>query len=130
MIFVDAGGHLEELVSMTNSQPRQLSTGIIARTLRLMLGALLCWMAYTVMSAETTSFNLYVLWVFGGVLIFYLLTHLAIRRFRPDRLRVHSKSGHAVQLPFANRVSADLKFRVLPALQTRWRRTMPLHVVN
>jgi len=69
---------------MINSQPAQHSTGIIARALRLMLGAFLCWMTYTVMSAEDTQFNLNVLWVFGGVLIFYLLVHLAIVRFGPD----------------------------------------------
>jgi hypothetical protein len=69
---------------MSNNQPAQHKAGIIARTLRMMLGALLCWMAYTVMSEQNTGFNLNVLWVFGGVLIFYLLTHVAIIRFRPD----------------------------------------------
>ncbi len=68
---------------MTTNQPTRHKTGIIARTLRLMLGALLCWMAYTVMSAENTSFNLNVLWIFGGVVIFYLLTHIVIYRYRP-----------------------------------------------
>ena len=68
---------------MSNNQPAQHKTGIIARTLRMMLGALLCWMAYTVMSAQNTAFNLNVLWVFGGVLIFYLLVHIAICRYRP-----------------------------------------------
>ena len=68
---------------MNDSHPGQPCTGIIARALRLMLGALLCWMAYTVMSAEDTQFNLKVLWVFGGMLIFYLLIHLAVCRIRP-----------------------------------------------
>ena len=58
---------------MTNNETGRHRTGIIARALRCMLGALLCWMAYTVMRAENTTFNLRVLWVFGGVLIFYLL---------------------------------------------------------
>jgi hypothetical protein len=49
-----------------------------------MLGALLCWMTYTVMSAEHTPFNLNVLWVFGGIVIFYMLVHLAIERLRPS----------------------------------------------
>ncbi len=68
---------------MANNRPGHQKTGIIARTLRLMLGALLCWMTYTVMSAENTTFNLNVLWVFGGVLVFYLLTHIIIERYLP-----------------------------------------------
>ncbi len=68
---------------MSDSQPGQLNTGVIARTLRAMLGALLCWMTYTVMSAEAMEFNLGVLWVFGGILIFYLLIHIAIVKYRP-----------------------------------------------
>lgn len=68
---------------MSDNQSGQLATGVIARTLRLMLGGLLCWMTYTVMSAETTQFNLAVLWEFGAILIFFLLVHLAIGRFRP-----------------------------------------------
>ena len=68
---------------MANKQPGKHKTGIIARTLRLMLGVLLCWMTYTVMSVEHTTFNLRVLWVFSGVLVFYLLTHIAICTLRP-----------------------------------------------
>jgi hypothetical protein len=41
-------------------------------------------MTYTVMSGEDTQFNLNVLWVFGGVLIFYLLVHLLICRYLPN----------------------------------------------
>ena len=69
---------------MTKNQSGQHKTGVIARTLRLMLGVLLCWMTYTVMSAQDTFFNLNVLWVFGGVLIFYLLAHVAILGFLPE----------------------------------------------
>lgn len=69
---------------MTNSQPGQHSTGVIARSLRFMLGALFCWMSYTVMSAATTEFNLGVLWVFGGMLVSYLLVHLFIVTYRPS----------------------------------------------
>lgn len=68
---------------MADIQSAQQKTGIIARALRFMLGALLCWMAYTVMSAQNTTFNLSVLWVFGGVLIFYMLVHIGINRYRP-----------------------------------------------
>ncbi len=68
---------------MSDGQPGQHSTGVIARSLRLMLGALFCWMTYTVMSAATTEFNLGVLWVFGGTLTFYLLVHLFIVAYRP-----------------------------------------------
>lgn len=68
---------------MANKQPGQHKTGIIARTLRLMLGVLLCWMTYTVMSAENTTFNLKVLWAFGGVLVFYLLIHIIIEKYLP-----------------------------------------------
>lgn len=69
---------------MSSSQPGQHTTGVIARTLRLMLGALFCWMTYTVMSSENTAFNLNVLWVFGGVLIFCTIVHFAIGKFRPN----------------------------------------------
>jgi hypothetical protein len=72
---------------MSENQPGQLDTGIISRSLRAMLGGLLCWMAYTVMSAEATAFNLNVLWVFGGVLIFYLLLHVVIVRLCPTMNR-------------------------------------------
>lgn len=69
---------------MTGSQPGQHDTGVIARALRLMLGALLCWMTYTVMSAAATPFNLKVLWAFGGVLIFFTFVHIAIVKFIPN----------------------------------------------
>ena len=69
---------------MSTNQPGQQKTGIIGRALRLMLGALLCWMTYTVMSAQVTPFNLKVLWIFGGLLIFHLIVHVAIVRFGPD----------------------------------------------
>ena len=72
---------------MSHTYPPQLSTGVIARSLRAMLGGLLCWMAYTVMSAEATDFNLTVLWVFGGLLVFYLLVHVAIARYLPTMNR-------------------------------------------
>jgi len=72
---------------MSDNETRQPKTGVIARSLRAMLGGLLCWMAYTVMSAEATDFNLNVLWVFGGLLVFYLLVHISIIRYRPTMNR-------------------------------------------
>jgi hypothetical protein len=72
------------MARMSDSQSVQHTAGVIARTLRLMLGGLFCWMTYTVMSAETTPFNLTVLWVFGGILIFFLLVHLVICRYGPN----------------------------------------------
>ena len=72
---------------MSDRKPTQVPTGLIARTLRLMLGAFLCWMAYTVMAAETTDFNLTVLWVFGGLLIFYVVVHISIGKFGPNMNR-------------------------------------------
>jgi hypothetical protein len=44
-------------------------------------------MTYTVMSSEATEFNLRVLWMFGEVIVFYLLVHVFIIRYRPTMNR-------------------------------------------
>jgi hypothetical protein len=69
---------------MSESQAGQRNTGVIARSLRAMFGGLMCWMAYTVMSAEATDFNLNVLWMSGSVVVFYLLAHITIIKYCPS----------------------------------------------
>jgi len=66
---------------MTKSQPTEQGTGIIGRTLRLMLGILFGWMTYTVMSTQYTASNIRILAVFGGVTVFYVILHLVIGKW-------------------------------------------------
>jgi len=58
------------------------TAGIIGRTLRLMVGLLLLWMTYAVMSRRQAADNLDVLWVGLGMIFCYLVLHLMARRYR------------------------------------------------
>jgi len=69
---------------LTQSHPKQEKTGVIGRTLRFMLGTLLCWMTYTVASTAPKDLNLTALQMVGGLLIFFVLIHALIMRYRPN----------------------------------------------
>jgi hypothetical protein len=66
---------------MTQTEASAPPAGIIGRTLRLMLGALLAWMTFTVMRAEDQAFNIRVLAIFAGVTGFYAIVHFIVSRF-------------------------------------------------
>lgn len=54
--------------------------GIIGRALRMMLGALLCWMTFTVLRFEDAGFHLVTLIFFLGLMVFYIVVLLAINK--------------------------------------------------
>lgn len=62
---------------MTANRARPYQVGIIGRTLRLMLGLLLGWMAHTVMRAEGNIPLLRVLGIVLGLAVVYLVLHTA-----------------------------------------------------
>jgi uncharacterized membrane protein YhaH (DUF805 family) len=73
-------GHAGEK-TMSTERPTSQTTGIIGRTLRLMLALLLGWMAYTVLRFETRANSVRALAIFAGLLAFYFILHLIIRRY-------------------------------------------------
>lgn len=77
---------------MSSRESAGVPAGIIGRTLRLMLGSLFGWMAFTVMRAEEGAFNLRVLALFGGMTAFYAVVYAVVRRLGP---RVHRWYGAA-----------------------------------
>jgi hypothetical protein len=66
---------------MTATQADREEAGIIGRTLRLMLALLLCLMTYIAIRTEGRRFTLHLLAAIGGILVFYLVLHLVIRRY-------------------------------------------------
>jgi CDP-diglyceride synthetase len=75
---------------MTSGTSAGIPAGIIGRTLRLMLGSLFAWTTFTIMRSEDRAFNVRVLAVFGGMLVFYAIAHAVVRRLAP---RIHRWYG-------------------------------------
>lgn len=67
---------------MSADHRERIETGIIGRTLRLMLGLLFGWMLFTVLRSEPTGFGLRALAALAAITIAYLILHLAIHRYR------------------------------------------------
>lgn len=64
---------------------RREDLGIIGRTLRVMLGALLTWAVFTILRTERAAYSLWVLAIVGGFIAGYVAVHIVVSA-RTDRV--------------------------------------------